>query len=230
MEIYERLIKFFGKPSISYLSGSPFETLIRTIISQNTNWRNTRAAYKRLSEKFEIKPEVLAEVDIREIEEALRIAGLFRNKARVIKEVSKQIKEKFDGDLNRVLSMPIEEARKILMSLPGVGPKTADILLLFNARKPVMPVDTHIMRISKRLGLVREKAGYEEIRKTIENLLPKKSEVMLEMHLALIRLGREICKAKKPKCDVCPLNNICRKLLLRRNGENRNELSTCYSA
>jgi len=68
MEIYERLIKFFGKPSISYLSGSPFETLIRTIISQNTNWRNTGAAYKRLSEKFEIKPEVLAEVDIREIE------------------------------------------------------------------------------------------------------------------------------------------------------------------
>jgi endonuclease-3 len=103
--------------------------------------------------------------------------------------------------------MPTEEARKTLMAMSGVGPKTADVVLLFSANKPTVPVDTHVNRVSKRLGLSPANGGYEDVRKSLQSLFMPKD--YLSVHLLLIALGRKTCKAQKPLCCSCPVNSYC---------------------
>ena len=206
-EILHILKNNFSLPKWTSSERTPFQTLIVTIISQNTTGRNTAKAFERLSEKFKITPEVLSKADEKEIEDALRVAGLFRNKAKTIKKISQIILERFNGSLDFIYSMPFEEARKTLLTLPGVGPKTADVVLLFSAGKSTIPVDTHVNRVSKRLGLAPVNADYEGVRTALQSLYV--SEDFLAMHLLLIALGRECCKALKPICRQCPVNSLC---------------------
>jgi endonuclease-3 len=197
----------FSMPTWIASTRNPFQTLVATIISQNTTSKNAGKAFERLSEKYQKTPEALANADEKEVEEALRIAGLYRNKAGTIRKVSRIVLREFNGSLDFVYSLPLEEARKVLMSLPGVGPKTADVVLLFSAKKPTIPVDTHVNRVSKRLGLVPEKGGYDEVRASLQSLFVP--EDYLAVHLSLIALGRKYCKALKPLCMQCPVNELC---------------------
>jgi len=206
-KILQKLRETFTLPKWISSKQDPFETLIITIISQNTSDKNTERAYQNLSQKFPITPEALAEAETSEIEECLKVAGLYRNKAKVIKEVSKIILERFNGSLKPILAMPFEEARKTLLELPGVGPKTADVLLLFSANQPTVPVDTHVKRVSKRLGLAPANGGYEDVRSSLQNLYKPKD--YLTVHILLILLGRRYCKASKPLCKPCPVNAYC---------------------
>jgi len=185
----------------------PFQTLIRTVLSQATNDRNRDKAFKNLSKKYPMTPKALAKADVKVIEEAIRVGGLFRNKSRVMRELSRAVLERFDGSLDFIHSQPLPEAREKLMSLPGVGPKTADVVLLFSAGKPVVPVDTHVNRVSKRLGFTSPKAGYEEIRQRLESLYSPKD--YLAVHLLLIALGRSYCRAGNPPHDSCPIKTLC---------------------
>jgi len=185
----------------------PFQTLIRTVLSQATNDRNRDRAYKNLSEKYEITPKALATADVKEIEKAIRVGGLYRNKSRKIKELSKVVLERFNGSLDFVYSDPLEKARSKLMSIPGVGPKTADVVLLFSAKKPTMPIDTHVNRVSRRLGLAPLKGGYEDIRNSLESFYAPKD--YLPAHLLLINLGRTYCRARNPMHKPCPVNSLC---------------------
>jgi len=173
----------------------------------------------RLKRRFETTAKVLSKAPIEALIECIRPAGLYRVKAPRIKEVSAIILDQFGGDLDSVLEREPGEARSILTSLPGVGYKTADILLAFVANHPTIPVDTHVSRVSKRLGVARNKAGYEETRLALERLVPPKRRI--GMHLSLIRFGREICKAPTPLCPKCLVNQTCpssstRKRRLRR--------------
>ena len=197
----------FATPQWATSKRTPFQTLIITIISQNTTGKNTTKAFEVLSKKFEITPEALAKTDLREIEDALRVAGLFRNKAKVIKRVSQIVLDKFNGSLDFVFSKPFEETRKMLLTLPGVGPKTADVVLLFSAGKATIPVDTHVNRVSKRLGLAHPEADYEDVRIALQSLYA--IEDFLAVHLLLIALGRKYCKALRPICKQCPLDSLC---------------------
>ncbi|MEM2092825.1 MAG: endonuclease III [Candidatus Bathyarchaeia archaeon] len=206
-KIMEILRRSFSLPEWITSNRDPFETLIVTIISQNTADRNTKRAFENLSRKFLITPEALANADVREIEECLKSAGLYRNKARVIKEISRIILEKYNGSLNPIIKKPLEESRKTLMELPGVGPKTADVILLFSGGKPTIPVDTHVKRVSKRLGLAPNNGGYEDVRKALQSLF--KPEDYLDAHVLLISLGRKYCRARNPHCRECPLRILC---------------------
>lgn len=206
-KILETLRKNFTLPKWISSRHDPFETLIITIISQNTSDRNTAKAFENLSKKFPITPKTLANAETTEIRECLRVAGLYRNKARVIKEISKIVLEKFGGRLTSILSMPFENARETLMQFPGVGPKTADVLLLFSANQPTIPVDTHVNRVSKRLGLAPANGDYEAVRKSLQLLYKPKD--YLEIHILLILLGRKYCKARNPLCKPCPVNPLC---------------------
>ncbi|MEM0096236.1 MAG: endonuclease III [Candidatus Bathyarchaeia archaeon] len=206
-KILQILRESFTMPKWISSKQDPFETLIITIISQNTSDRNTEKAFQKLSEKFPITPEALAKAETVEIEECLKVAGLYRNKARVIKEVSKIILEKFNGGLKPILDMPFEEARKTLLQLPGIGPKTADVLLLFSANRPTVPVDTHVKRVSKRLGLAPTDGDYEDVRRTLQLLYEPRD--YLAVHILLILLGRKYCKALKPLCEQCPVRVFC---------------------
>jgi endonuclease-3 len=149
----------------------------------------------------------LAYAPLREIEECIRVGGLYKNKAQTIKAASKIILEKFSGGMTPIFSLPMEEARKTLMEMSGVGPKTADVVLLFSANQPTIPVDTHVNRVSRRLGLAPQIGGYEEVRQSLQSKFAPKD--YLAVHLLLIALGRKICKARQPLCAACPVNACC---------------------
>jgi endonuclease-3 len=185
----------------------PFRTLIVTIISQNTNDRNTEKAFESLSNHFRIDPETLAHAKIKEIEDSLKSAGLYRTKANAIKRVSEIVVEKYRSDLNSILSQPIDDARLELMQLPNVGPKTADVVLLFAGGRATVPVDTHVDRVSKRLGFASSNSGYEEVRNALESRFDSKD--YLAVHVLLISHGREYCRARSPRCGTCPLKSLC---------------------
>ncbi len=206
-EILSILKRHFAPPAWAHSARTSFQRLIMTVISQNTNDKNTARAFESLSRSFPITPEVLARADAKEIEEPLRVAGLYRNKSKTIKEISRIVLERFNGSLDFIHSLPLEEARKTLMDIPGVGPKTADVVLLFCAGKPTVPVDTHVNRVSKRLGLAPPRADYEETRRSLQALYPP--EDYLPVHILLITLGRRYCQARKPFCKACPVNRLC---------------------
>jgi endonuclease-3 len=207
------LRKTYTLPKLIGKRVDPFETLIVTIISQNTTDNNTARAFKNLSSMFKIEPETLAKADLRKLEVCLRTGGLFRQKARVIKEVSRTLIQEWKGSMASILSLPIEDARRELLQLPGVGPKTADVVLLFSARKPVIPVDTHVNRVSKRLGFTPEDADYETMRKMLESIF--KPEDYAVVHVLIILHGRKCCKARTPLCANCPVNVYCPSRYLR---------------
>jgi len=197
----------FSVPQIADRARDPFKTLIRTVLSQNTADINTMRAFENLSKKFPITPEALAGADLKEIEEAIMVAGLYRNKSKVIKNLSRIIFEEYGGSLDFIYSLPFEEARKRLLRIPGIGLKTADVVLLFCARKPTLPIDTHVNRVSKRLGLTPPEADYEGVRLALQSLYSP--EDYLPVHLLLISLGRKHCKARKTLCSPCPVNALC---------------------
>lgn len=205
--ILKVLRKEFKLPDWRRKKRDSFETLVVTVISQNTNGRNTARAFENLSNKFEITPEVLSKADVEQIEDAIKVAGLYRNKSRVIKKLSRIILEDFGGSLNFIFNVQLEQAREKLLELPGVGPKTADVVLLFCARKPTLPVDTHVNRVSKRLGLVEEKADYGGVRKRLQLLFGPLD--YYAVHVLLILHGRKYCRAKRPLCNQCPVNQLC---------------------
>jgi len=185
----------------------PFETLVVTIISQNTADTNTERAFENLSKHFEVTPQALSKAETSKIEDCLHVGGLYKSKAKTIKTVSKIILEKFHGSMKPILSLPLDEARKALMALPGVGPKTADVVLLFSANQPTIPVDTHVNRVSKRLGWASATGGYEEVRLSLQSLFDPKD--YLAVHLLLIAHGRKFCKARQRLCPRCPVNIYC---------------------
>jgi len=206
-KILETLRKAFTMPKWTNSKRDPFQTLIVTIISQNTTDRNTAKAFENLSRHFKITPEALANAKTSQIENCLKPAGLYRNKAKTVKQVSKIVLEKHHGNLESILSMSFEDARKTLMELPGVGPKTADVVLLFSAKKPTIPMDTHVDRTSKRLGLTPANGDYETVRKSLQSLYDPKD--YLAVHVLLISQGRKYCKARNPLCKQCPVDMLC---------------------
>ncbi len=212
LKVVKTLINHFNSlPSIPKVS--PFELLILTIISQNTNWRNTYRAFNRLKSVIELNPKSIDEANVNVIESALHVAGLYRIKAKILKRISRVLIEQFDGKLENILTLPLNEARKTLMSLPGIGPKTADIILLFACNKPVFPIDTHIFRVIKRMGFAPLNADYEEVRLIIESSIPH--VLYVKAHFALIMLGRRYCRPRNPKCDSCPVSELCSYFLNR---------------
>jgi len=203
------MLETIGKtfPVKVWKAGGAFETLVQTILSQNTNDRNSGAAMVKLRKRYKINPETLAKARLKDLIPCIKQAGLYRSKGPRIKETSRIIQERYGGRLTPVLNRPYEQAKEELMTLPGVGPKTADILLAFVAKNPVIPVDTHIARVTKRLGIAPSNANYEKVRTSLEALIPPRKRVRL--HLSIIEFGREVCRAPKPRCTICPVNRLC---------------------
>jgi endonuclease III len=185
----------------------PFKTLIRTILSQNTSWQNEAIAYRRIDEMIGVTPIAISRAKISEIADAIKPAGMYNLRSKTIKLVSAEVIERFNGDLTSIVAKPYAEARETLMTLPGVGEKTADVVLLFNAGKYVIPIDRHIERISKRLELVSKNASYDVIRNKLEEATTQ--EHFLEAHIKLIQFGRDTCRSLNPKCPQCILNDLC---------------------
>ena len=204
-----QMLRIIGRrfPVEVWKPGFPFETLIHTILSQNTNDRNSDAAMRRLKRHYAITPKELSNARVNDVVSCIRSAGLYRTKAPRIIALSKIIEQQYRGRLAPILKQPYGQAKEKLTALPGVGPKTADILLAFVAKRPVIPVDTHVARISKRLGIAPANADYEKTRSSLESLIHPRDR--LQLHLSLIAFGRAICKAPRPRCAICPINDLC---------------------
>lgn len=185
----------------------PVSELVSTILSQNTSDGNRDRAFARLRERFPTW-EAVRDAPVEEVEEAIRPAGLSRVKAPRIQEALRRItRQRGMLTLDFLTEMPLSEARAWLSSIPGVGPKTAAIVLLFAFGRPAFPVDTHIYRLGKRLGLLPSNVSRERAHVLLEELLPP--ETYLTFHLNLIRHGREVCHARRPDCLRCLLVDLC---------------------
>jgi len=205
LRIGERLeVRFPSEPTSH--NRDPFAILVATILSQNTNDLNSQRAFERMKERFMIVPQVIANLELEELKPVIKMAGLSEIKSRRIIEVSREVLKRFEGNLNKVFSLPLEDARKALMDIRGIGPKTADVLLSLGGGKSIMPVDTNIFRVVDRLCFAKGR-NYERTRLALEHLIPE--EKLHEMHVLLITLGRELCKARRPLCASCPLNDLC---------------------
>ena len=190
------------------LSSNPFKHIVITVLSQNTSEVNCIRAYKGLSAKFEITPEALERADPEELKEAIRCGGLYNVKSKRIQELSKAVLEKFGGDVTPILSLPKRKAKEKLMELPGIGKKTADVLLTdYYTYGEVIPIDTHYDRLAKRLGLVEQDAKYDEIQKILTDFIPEERRDRTAGLLWL--LAKHTCIARTPKCHECPLNQLC---------------------
>ncbi len=186
----------------------PIDELVRTILSQNTTDKNSLKAYAVLKINLKSWDELL-KTHTRRIAQLIRHAGLANIKADRIKSVLTEIKKR-EGRLNlaNLTRLDIEAALDYLRSLKGVGPKTAACVLLFSFGKPIMPVDTHIFRVTKRLGLVPEEYNIEEAHKRLSAIVPK--DLIYQFHLGIIEHGRKTCIAQTPKCGVCCVYRLCK--------------------
>ena len=205
--IAKRLLDRYGEIEIA--RSDPLVELITTILSQNTNDTNRDRAYRSLMDRFKTFKGV-KDAPTGEIAEAIKIGGLHNQKSMRIKNVLERITEERGSlDISFLADLPLDHAMSWLLSFPGVGRKTAGIVMLFSFGKPYFPVDTHIKRVTRRLGLVGEK---DDPHRRMNELLPQDPELMQRLHLQLIRLGREVCHPRKPDCARCPLLEQCRAL------------------
>jgi endonuclease-3 len=185
----------------------PASELVYTILSQHTSDVNSARAFKNLMHTFE-SLEAIATADVSEIEDAIKSAGLFRVKAPRIKRVLNEIAEEVGSfDLSFLAEMPLDDAKVWLKGFNGIGPKTAAIILCFSLGLPAMPVDTHIYRVSQRLGLIGKKVTADQAHDILEPMVDP--EDVFAFHLYLINHGRQVCKALKPRCDSCVLAEVC---------------------
>ena len=191
-------------------SAAPVFELVLTLLSQHTSDRNSGQAMHRLIERFPTWDAVLA-APVREVEDAIRPGGLAPTKSKRMQELLAEVKvRKPDWDLRFLRRMPLEDAKAWLTSLPGVGPKTAACVLLFALERPALPVDTHVERVSKRLGLVPLKMPADKAHAVLEAML--QPDEVYAFHVDLIQHGRRTCHARGPKCDECPLEPRCPKV------------------
>ncbi len=185
----------------------PVASLVNTILSQNTNDVNRDVAFERLRERFPTWEEV-RDAPEAELIEAIRPAGLGPTKAPRIQGALRRItEERGEIELGFLGKMEVEEARAWLLDMPGVGPKTAAIVLLFALGKPAFPVDTHVHRVTLRLGLIPEKTSREKAHKLLEEIVP--ADIYYAFHLNLIAHGRAVCHARNPEHERCILCDDC---------------------
>lgn len=204
--VNRRLLKAYGH-AVWRKPLPPLDELVSTILSQNTNDINRDRAFEALRRRFPTWEDV-RDADLAEVVEAIRSAGLANQKGPRMQNVLKQITAERDRlDLAFLRKMPPEEVRQWLLKFKGVGPKTAAIVMLFSLDMPAFPVDTHVFRVTGRLGLRPEETTEEAAHKLLERLFPP--DTYVDAHLNLIRHGRQVCLARRPLCEQCVLSDLC---------------------
>lgn len=205
-EIYERLYGSFG-PQGWWPAETPFEVFVGAILTQNTAWANVEKAIDRLKGRGALEPHRIMEIPEEELQELLRPTGYYRIKAKRLKEAVKFLIGEFGGSMERMAREPLEELRQKLLRIRGIGPETADSILLYACHKPIFVVDAYTKRILQRHGLIRGNVSYDELQGLFMDHLPKDVELYKEYHALLVRVGKTHCRPK-PKCDGCPLKGV----------------------
>lgn len=188
---------------------SAFEVAVGAILTQNTAWSNVEKAITNLKEAKVLSPRELLDLDRSRLEELIKPSGFFRQKADYLQIFCKVLVEQFDGEVTLLCQGPLEEARKRLLALKGIGAETADSILLYAAQRPSFVVDAYTRRIFGRLTLLQGNESYQTIRSMFMQALPAETALYNEYHALLVHLAKTLCRKQQPLCSGCPLLNAC---------------------
>lgn len=220
-EMYSRLSDEFG-PTGWWPARTPFEVAVGAVLTQNTAWRNVEKAIKNLREHRLLSVRSLSRIPPSKLAQLLRPAGYFRLKSQRLKNLVNFIQHEYAGSMARMARQNTDRLREELLGVSGIGPETADSILLYALGKPVFVVDAYTKRILSRHSIVKEEVKYEDLRSFFEERLPHDVALFKEFHALLVKLGSQFCK-KRPLCDGCPLSFLWRKPGLRHGMEKLKE-------
>lgn len=206
-EIYHRLLKHFG-PQHWWPGDTPFEIMVGAILTQNTNWQNVEKALANLKEAKVLSLPALADLPVERLAEYIRPAGYYNIKAGRLQNLFAMIAEHWDNDLDYLLQQPATVLREQLLSVKGIGPETADSMVLYAAEQPIFVVDTYTHRILSRHELIAEDTDYFQLQEIFTDNLEEDVSLFNEYHALLVQVGKNFCKKSKPKCEKCPLAGI----------------------
>jgi endonuclease III related protein len=204
LEAYERMLAAFG-PQHWWPGDSPFEVMIGAVLVQNTAWRNVERAIGNLREAGLMEPHPLFALPLREIAELIRPAGYYQVKAKRLHNLVRFLVEEYDGSIEAMFRTDLATLREQLLAVHGIGPETADVILLYAGGLASFVVDTYAHRILARHGWIGYDASYHEIKDYFESNLPADAPLYNEYHALLVRVGKDYCKRTAPKCETCPL-------------------------
>lgn len=207
LEYYNELFRKLG-PQKWWPAKTPFEVIVGAILTQNTAWTNVEKAIANLRRERLLNPTSLERVPQAKLARLIRSSGYFRQKAKKLKAFVKFLRREFGGSLAKMFHTPTEELREKLLAVHGIGPETADSILLYAGQHPAFVVDAYTKRILVRHGLASEKSKYEGIRALFENALPRDVQLFNEFHGLIVMTGKHWCRTKSPRCFECPLQKF----------------------
>jgi endonuclease-3 related protein len=205
-EIYQLLFDRFG-PQHWWPGETQFEIITGAILTQNTNWANVEKAITNLKSADLLTPEKLYRLDMSELAEFIRPAGYYNIKAKRLKSFLSWFFQNYDGQLANLETLDTDHLRAELLAVNGIGPETADSILLYAFSKPVFVVDAYTARVAVRHGLIDPEADYEQLRDLFQSNLPQDVQLFNEYHALLVRLGKDFCRPKA-RCSGCPLEKL----------------------
>ncbi|HEV2340181.1 MAG TPA: hypothetical protein VGS15_00105 [Candidatus Acidoferrales bacterium] len=202
---YHRVLAGKLGPQHWWPAETPFEVIVGAILTQNTSWKNVEAAIANLKREKLLSPLAIEKVSVPRLERLIRSSGYFRQKAKKLKAFVRFLRLEYGGALKRMFRTPTAELREKLLGVHGIGPETADSILLYAARKEVFVVDAYTKRILSRHGWTEEDVDYEEMRSLVENNLPRDVSLYNEFHAQFVQVGKNWCRPRDPRCSECPL-------------------------
>ncbi len=205
-QIYDLLFRAYG-PQYWWPGETPFEMMVGAILTQNTSWVNVEKSIHRLKDAGVLSPEGIRRLTKSELASVIRSSGYFRIKADRLKNFINFLFEESDGNIEKMKRAPLKELRDKLLDVKGIGPETADSILLYGLGKPIFVIDAYTKRVLYRHEMIPENASYEDVQALFMRNLPNDQRLFNEYHALLVRLGKTLCK-KVPQCDRCPLENI----------------------
>lgn len=203
-DIYEKLYYCFG-PQDWWPGDSPFEVIVGAILTQNTNWQNVSRAIDNLKKAKVLTPAKLHSLPLNKLAQLIRPSGYFNIKAKRLKSFLDFLFKNYQGKLDKMFSLPLDELRQKILSVKGIGPETADSILLYAGGYPVFVVDAYTKRIFSRKKLFSENVDYHRVQEIFMGNLKKDVQLYNEYHALIVRLGKDFCKKTKPKCATCPI-------------------------
>ncbi|MBI2471450.1 MAG: endonuclease III domain-containing protein [Planctomycetes bacterium] len=206
LKIYQKMFDALG-PRQWWPGETPFEVVIGAILTQNTNWSNVEKAIKNLKMAGKLSPEGIYRLSVTELAELIRPSGFFNVKAKRVKAFINWLFSRYEGSLSKMFARDLEILRSELLSVKGIGPETADSILLYAGNMPTFVVDAYTHRIFSRHELIPEESTYDEMKSFFEENLPKDVQLFNEYHALLVNIGKMFCKPRKV-CDPCPLKDI----------------------
>jgi endonuclease-3 related protein len=206
-DIYTVLYDHFG-PQHWWPGDTSFEVMVGAVLTQNTNWNNVSRAIANLNEDNLLSLPALVELPIEALAEKIRPAGYYNLKAGRLKNLLNCINDRFEGRVDDFLAQDVETLHRVLLEVKGIGPETADSIILYAAEKLSFVTDAYTHRILFRQGLLAEDDGYHEIQELFHSSLPAEVPLYNEYHALLVRLGKEFCKKTNPRCETCPLEGV----------------------